>query len=148
MSKFVTMHGGLKVSAEQAEKMGLDPRNLIAPQGSVVELDADFVKQVDPSGVQFVTEEQYDALVTRIEAQDAAEKAIAAKRGELETAAQKLASQRVNAKLVIAVRAIEAAKKAPKPAKVKTPPTVAEQAVEGDEPVKKPKKAPKPAKGA
>lgn len=121
-SNYVTMHGGLKVSAELAEKLKLDPRNPIAAAGTVLELDDDFVKQVDPAGVQFVSEEQYAALVEKVEANDAAESAIAKLQSQVASAAQKLATERVNAKLVLAVRAIEAAKKAPKKGGVKAAP--------------------------
>ncbi len=142
---YVLMHGGLKLTPELAEQLDADLKHTpIAPQGARLSLDDDFVKQVDPKGVQFVSEATYDALVAQINAQDAAEASIAEKRAALETEAQRLTAAQVNAKLVAAVRSIEAAKKAPKPAK----PDTSRPIDTLDEPVKKPKKAPKPAKGA
>lgn len=113
---FIVMHGGLKLDADAAKAAKLDPKNPVAPLGTKLELEEEFVAKVDPAGVQFVTLEQYEALREKVEANEAAEASIAKMRETAETAAQKLAAERVNAKLMVAVKAIEAAKAKPVPA--------------------------------
>lgn len=111
-SMYIVMHGGVKIDADLAKELKLKTNT--APAGTELELDDAFVAQVDPAGTQFITKEQYTALVEQIEANDKAEASIAKMREMAETAEQKLASVRVNQKLIVAARAIEAAKQAPK----------------------------------
>lgn len=101
MSKYVLLHGSLKLSREK-----------VALAGEVVELAPAFVADVDPAGISFVTEAKYAALVEQVAAKVKVEKLIAEKAADLRTAQEKLASLKLNAKHLAAVEAIEAAKPA------------------------------------
>lgn len=59
MAKYVIIHGSLKTGA-----------NEYANVGDTVELEEDFVKEVDPKGVCFVTEEKYLALEEKRELEE------------------------------------------------------------------------------
>jgi hypothetical protein len=84
-----------------------------------VELLPSFVAAVDPNGMSFVTEAHFDALVKKLAAAKAAEKAVAEKAADLKSAQDKLRDIRVNAKQLAAVESIVAAAPAEAKAEVK-----------------------------
>ena len=109
MSKFVLLHASLRIITPDGVKK-------VLTIGDVVDLPPQFVADVDPNGISFVTEAQYAALVDQVNANKKAQASLDAKAAELQTEQKKLELARVNSKHLAAVELIETSKKTSKPA--------------------------------
>lgn len=98
MTKYVILHAGLKVGKKT---YGI---------GEMVELEAEFVAEHDPKGLNFVTEKKYAALVAQVAASKMAQSKFDEKMADLATEKAKLEALKVSSKHLLAIEAIKAAK--------------------------------------